>query len=93
MNIETPFRFTFFLPNARLLRENEIANLPEEKIRSAASTGSDGIWLEIACPDPSCLDAEGRITLPTGEPEGKGFFLNLFCPEGSCEIAQATDLP
>ena len=97
MSNEMPFRFKFFLPNARLLSQNEVANLPEEKIRSSAATaGSEGVWLEIACPDPSCLDANGRINLPagaTGETEGKGSFLNLFCPEDACEIAQSTDLP
>ena len=93
MTNEKPFQFKFFLPDARLLSENEIGHLPADKIRAADATGKDGVWLEINCPDRSCLDADGRITLPTQESEGKGFFLNVFCPEGSCEIVESTDVP
>lgn len=88
------FTFKFFIPDARVLGGKEIENLPEEKKRFAGADGRDGIWVEIACPDGSCLDAEGKITLPVEHREGeKGVFLNLFCPEGSCEITQSTDLP
>ena len=52
-----------------------------------------GVWLELNCPDRSCLDADGKITLPTQESEGKGIFLKLFCPEGQCEITESTDVP
>jgi hypothetical protein len=90
---DTPFQFKFFLPDARLLSESEIDRLPADKIRAANAAGKDGLWLEISCPDRSCLDTDGRITLPTQESEGKGFFLNLFCPEDSCEIVQSTDVP
>jgi hypothetical protein len=93
MTKEKPFQFKFFLPDARLLNAKEINDLPADKLRAAESTGKDGLWLEIACPDRSCLDADGRITLPTQESEGKGFFLNVFCPEGSCEIVESTDVP
>jgi hypothetical protein len=93
MSDQNPFRFKFFLPEARVLSENEIENLPAEKLRSATASGKEGLWLEITCPDRSCLDAEGRLTLPTHESEGKGIFLNLFCPEGSCEIVESTDVP
>jgi hypothetical protein len=32
-------RFRFFLPDARILGQNEIANLPPEKLKSAESSG------------------------------------------------------
>jgi hypothetical protein len=93
MNDKKPFQFKFFLPDARVLSESEIDSLPAEKVQSVKAAGREGLWLEINCPDGSCLDAEGRITLPVQESEGEGIFLNLFCPEGSCEILQGTDLP
>jgi hypothetical protein len=97
-------RFRFFLPDARILDKDEIANLPPEKLAAVASGGLDGLWLEIVCPDESCTDSDGIITIPVkrlDETSGKlddtsgkkGFFLNLFCPEDSCEIVQGTDLP
>lgn len=87
------FQFKFFLPNARLLNENEIESLAEEKKKYAADAGGKGVWLEINCPDGSCLDSHGRITLPTSKSDEKGTFVELFCPEDSCEIFQSTDLP
>ena len=87
--------FRFFLPNARILGKEEIANLPPEKIKAAGGT-QDGLWLEIVCPDESCIDGKGNITIPSkgAKPQKeKGLFLNLFCPEKSCEIVQSTDLP
>jgi len=95
MTYAKEFQFKFFLPNARLLSENEIEDLPAEKKKYAANSGGNGIWLEINCPDGSCLDSHGRITLPTSKSDekGKGTFVELFCPEDSCEILQSTDLP
>ena len=93
MTNQKPFRFKFFLPDARLLSKNEIENLSADKTQSAAANSKKGIWIEIACTDRSCIDDEGRITLPVHESKGKGFFLNLFCPEDSCEIVESTDLP
>jgi hypothetical protein len=93
MTNEKPFKFKFFLPNARLLNQVEIDQLPADKHRAAGAAGTDGLWLEITCPDRSCLDADGRITLPTQESEGKGIFLNMFCPDGQCEIVASTDVP
>jgi hypothetical protein len=93
MSSENPFKFRFFLPEARMLSQQEIENLPAHKIRSAEATGKDGLWLEITCPDRSCLDEKGRISLPTQESKGKGMWLNLFCPEGSCEVVEPTDVP
>ena len=89
-------RFTFFFPNARVLNEAEIDAIPTEKKEAAEADKKEGIWLEIYCPDASCVADDGRITIPAvgAEPaEAKGFWLNLFCPEGSCELDQMTDLP
>ena len=89
-------RFTFYFPNARVLNEAEIAAIPTEKKEAAEADKKEGIWLEIYCPDASCVADDGRISIPAvgAEPaEAKGFWLNLFCPEGSCELNQMTDLP
>jgi len=89
-------RFKFFLPSARLLQKDEISNLPPEKIEAAKAAGAEGLWLEIACPDESCIGKDGNISIPAKgveTSEKKGVFLNLFCPEDSCEIVHATDLP
>jgi hypothetical protein len=89
-------RVRFFLPDARLLEKNEIANLPPQKLKSVESTRKEGLWLEIACPGESCIDDDGNITIAAqgiDQSEKKGLFLNLFCPEDSCEVYQSTDLP
>jgi hypothetical protein len=52
--------------------------------------------LEIVCPDRSCIDEAGNISIPAegvDTPKEKGLFLNLFCPEDSCEVVESTDLP
>jgi hypothetical protein len=89
-------RFRFYLPNARLLEKHEIAKLPREKLSVAKTCDQEGLWLEIVCPDEACIDEKGNITIPaqgTDTAGKKGFLLNLFCPEDSCEIVQSTDLP
>ena len=89
-------RFTFFLPDARVLSETEIAAISTEKKEAVESDKTEGLWLEIYCPDDSCVGDDGQITIPAVGAESnekKGFWLNLFCPEGSCELNQMTDLP
>ncbi len=89
-------RFRFFLPSARLLEKEEISNLPPEKLEAAEAGNQKGLWLEIVCPDQSCIDQDGNISIPAkgvNPPKEKGLFLNLFCPEKSCEIVETTDLP
>ena len=89
-------RFRFFLPDARVLEKEETSNLPPQKLAAAENADRKGLWLEIACPDESCIDDDGNITIPakgTDPSENKGIFLNLFCPEDSCEVVQSTDLP
>ena len=89
-------RFRFFLPNARLLETREIEKLPPEKLKALEKEGAEGVWIELDCPDQKCIDSDGNITIPakgSGPSEKRGVFLNLFCPEGSCEILRSTDLP
>lgn len=95
MTDKKPFQFKFFLPDARLLDNDEIAALHAKLDQSAPSPDERGLWIAVTCPDRSCLDDEGRLTLPVAgeEPKDRGIFLNLFCPEGRCEIVQSTDVP
>jgi len=89
-------RFRLFLPSARLLGKDEISSLPPEKLKAAEAADSDGLWLEIVCPDHSCVDNDGNISIPAKGVDTsakKGLFLNLFCPEDSCEVIDGTDLP
>ena len=92
MTNQQPFRFQFFLPDARLLTEREVERLAADRAHADAS-GKNGLWIEIPCPDRSCLDANGKLTIPSGQAQGKGTWLNVFCPENICEIVQSTDLP
>lgn len=88
--------FRFFLPKARVLKKDEIANLPPEKLKAVESEGQNGLWLEITCPDESCVDEAGNITISARGVDSasqEGIFLSLFCPDDSCEIVQSTDLP
>jgi hypothetical protein len=92
---ESKSRFRFFLPEARVLGKDEIANLPPEKLQAAKTGDGDGLWLEIVCPDESCIDSDGNISIPAKGADtshDKGVFLNLFCPDDSCEVVQPTDL-
>jgi hypothetical protein len=75
------------------MTEQEINSLPADKVRSGTASGKKGLWIEIPCTDRSCLDADGKLTIPTEASEGKGTWLNVFCPEGACEITASTDVP
>ncbi len=95
---ENSSRFTFFFPEARVLEKDEVDELPPDKRNAAATSGRQGVWLEINCPDRSCISDDGKITIPAagstaGARKDKGVWLNLFCPEDSCELQQNTDLP
>jgi hypothetical protein len=93
---DTNTRFTFYFPDARVLSEAEIAALPAEKKQSVEADAKKGVWLEVFCPDASCVREDGRISIPAEgieSAEKKGVWLNLFCPEGSCELREGTDLP
>ncbi len=89
-------QFTFFFPEARVLSGAEVEALPPEKRQAAAKSGRQGVWLEINCPDRSCISEDGKIIVSAVGAEAKskgGVWLNLFCPEDSCELRQSTDLP
>ena len=89
-------RFTFYFPEARVLSREEIEALAPDKRQAAAESGQQGVWLEINCPDKSCINADGKITISAVGTEAKakgGVWLNLFCPKDSCELRQSTDLP
>ena len=57
-------RFRFFLPDARILEQSEIENLPPEKLNSVNAGDRERIWLEIKCPNESCIDDKGNISIP-----------------------------
>jgi hypothetical protein len=85
----------FYFPNARVLGTHEVAALPAEKKKAAEATGKSGIWLEVDCPDGSCVGKDGRVTLEavgTEVKKDKGVWLNVFCPEDSCLWKSGTDL-
>jgi hypothetical protein len=70
-----------FCPNARCLTEEEVAALPEEKLKMMGSAGSDGIWLELPY-EPG-----------TDDSEEEGFWLRFFCPGDQCIADEPSDLP
>ena len=89
-------RFTFYLPEARVLSNAEVAALPSDKLQAAEQSGKSGIWLEIDCPNHSCVSPEGNVTIPATGAEAKGkkgVWLNVFCPNDSCELHESTALP
>jgi hypothetical protein len=90
---EKPFKFKFFLPKARLLNQIEIDQLPADKHRAAGATDTDGLWVEINCPDRSCLDTDGRITLPTQESKAKAFSSTCSARRGSVKLLRAQTFP
>jgi hypothetical protein len=89
-------RFTFFFPEARVLSDAEVDSLAPDKKQAAEKAGQRGIWLEIDCPDQSCISTDGRIIIPAAKveaKENKGVWLNVFCPNNSCELHENTALP
>jgi hypothetical protein len=87
-------KFIFFFPGVRVLTNEEISRLSPEKRETTEHAGQKGLWLEIDCPNASCMDDNGRIIVHTQggqSTDKKGIWLNLFCPEKSCEILQSTD--
>ena len=74
----------------------QIASLPEEKKKMAEENQEGGLWLEVFCPDESCLREEEHVNIPAkqaSEEEGKGTWLRLFCPEDHCLLREPTDVP
>jgi hypothetical protein len=86
-------RIKVFVPGARLLASEEILRIPEQNIHK---TPGEGVWLEIACPDRSCVISEGKIALEVTcarDKESEGVWMKLFCPEERCFAEEATDIP
>lgn len=86
---------TFYFPNVRVLSSDDVSALPDEKKKSAETAGRSGVWLEVHCPDGSCVGKDGKITLQAagdGGQEDKGLWLNVFCPEDSCLWKGGADL-
>jgi hypothetical protein len=82
-----------FIPKARLLTNTEIQALPVKDKESAAT---DGLWVEVVCPDDSCTVDGGRICLPAASAatkKDKGAWLKIFCPEDRCYFDSASELP
>jgi len=92
---QNPYRFTFFLPQARVLRDDEVAQLSIDKRKAVEAGERAGLWLELSYPEAFKRDAKGRLVLPVAEPDAdkKGTFVQLFCPNDSCRITEPTDLP
>jgi hypothetical protein len=89
-------RFRFFLPECRVLSDQEKQELPEKKQRPAEAAGPAGVWLEIPCPGGSCVESEGKITIETvgaKPPKDQGVWLNTFCPEDRCLYKSGVELP
>jgi hypothetical protein len=84
-----------FCPEARCLTEEEVASLPEKKVKMTQPAGVKGIWLEMPVPEgwkPEPRDASEQGEEGEGKKE-KGFWLKLFCPEDECVLEQPTDVP
>jgi len=88
-------QLTFYFPNTRVLSSGEVSALPDDKKQSAEAAGKGGVWLEVHCPDGSCVGKDGKVTLQAAGVAGKtdkGLWLNVFCPEDSCLWKGGTDL-
>jgi len=80
-------QFTFYFPNARVLDSSDVTALADEKKKAAERAGGNGVWLEVRCPDGSCVTSDGKVTLDAvgaDVKKDKGIWLNVFCPEDSC---------
>ena len=83
-------RIKVFVPGARNLTHEEIRGLPEESRKT-----TDGVWLEVACPDRDCVIGEGKIALHVicaRDKESEGVWMKLFCPEDRCFADQVSDV-
>lgn len=85
-----------FVTQARVIPEAERDTLTETEKNYEGSCKSQGVWLELFCPDNACFTEEERVNIPVfcDDPSaGKKLWLKLFCPEGSCEVNEASKLP
>jgi hypothetical protein len=68
MTDNKPLQFKFFLPDARLLDNDEIAALRAKLDHSAPSPDEKGLWIEMTCPDHSCPEGRCEIVQSTDVP-------------------------
>lgn len=86
-------RIRVFIPNARLLTSAETKSLP---VKDAEKAATNGLWVEVDCPDDSCTIDGGRACLPAtlaARQKDKGIWLKIFCPEDRCYFDSASGLP
>src|SRR3989339_1457625 len=83
-----------FVPNARNLTAEEVANIPEQGKEHIKET-RNGVWLEVNCPDRDCVIEEGKIALHVicaRDKESESLWMRLFCPEDRCFANQPTNV-
>lgn len=91
---DTPKRI--LVSHARVLPEEKRGALSEQEKAFEKTCQDRGVWLEIFCPDDTCLTEEERIDIPVfcEDPQmKKNIILELFCPGDSCEVFEPTKLP
>jgi hypothetical protein len=55
---------TVFVPGVRPLTQVEVSELPKLRVRLAEASNPKGVWLDVPCPEHTCLSGEDRISLP-----------------------------
>lgn len=85
-----------FLSNARPIPVEELKTLSDKEKEFARDCTDKGVWLELFCPDDSCLTKEERIKLVSfceDSTNNKDLWLKVFCPDDTCEAVESTKLP
>jgi hypothetical protein len=87
---ETMLRSKDSLPSVGALSAKEFKTISDRDCEDR------GAWLEVFCLDDRCLHEEERIKLvdfceDTGKKKDR--WSEVFCPESSCEIIEASQLP
>jgi hypothetical protein len=88
-------RLSHFFPDRGFEQRRDIRPL-RGQAEGAEKSGREGVWLEVPCPNGSCMKKEGKVVLEAvtaGHKEEKGIWLNIFCPEDSCLWKGGTELP
>jgi len=92
---ETSSSKKVFVPGVRPLSGDALKDLSESEKAFAKECEERGVWLEVFCPEDSCLSEEERIKLVAFcEESGKkaDLWLKAFCPGDSCEVLEPTQL-
>jgi hypothetical protein len=95
MNTVHPNRIKVYFPDARVLTETDISDLPPEKRREENERGDNGVWLEVDTATAEVSERENRLCVRIGEDdeENRGIWLDFFCPEDQCVISSPSDVP